>query len=66
MNHHQHEQELKRMAMRIALDLGVLNRHDGLLVVEMAHVLISRFLHPVVGDNLAIMDLEKSLASCGR
>ena len=54
------------MAMRIALDLGVLNRHDGLLVVEMAHVLISRFLHPVVGDNLAIMDLEKSLASCGR
>jgi hypothetical protein len=60
----EHEQQLRRMAMRVALDLSILGRHDAIAVVSMAHGLIDHFIHPIVGRNEGAMQALESLATC--
>jgi hypothetical protein len=62
-----HDQELRRIALRIALDLATMNRHDALAVVEMTRGLIDHFVHPILGRNdLALADLERVAICQGR
>jgi hypothetical protein len=66
MNNSPHEQELRRLALRIALDLSIMNRHDALAVVEMAGALIDHFVWPIAGRNTAAMEALENLATCRR
>ena len=59
-----HEQELRRLALRIALDLSIMNRHDALAVVGMVGGLIDYFVHPIAGRNEGAMQALESLATC--
>jgi hypothetical protein len=60
------EQELRIIALRVATDLAVLNRHDALAVTEMVHGLIDRFVHPIAGRNEAAMEALEQIATCRR
>jgi hypothetical protein len=59
-----HEQELRRLALRIALDLAILNRHDALAILEMASALTSHFTFPIAGRNEDVMRELETLAVC--
>jgi hypothetical protein len=58
------EQELRRIALRIALDLAGMNRHDARAVLAMADGLVDHFLFPLTGRNEAAMTALESLAIC--
>jgi hypothetical protein len=62
----QHEGELRRLAMRVALDLSILSRHDARAVLTMADGLVDHFLHPIAGRNEGAMQALEDMATCRR
>jgi hypothetical protein len=63
MNRSEHDLQLRRMAMKISLDLSLLGRGDALKVIAMADQLIDNFVHPHVPGEAA-MEALKDIATC--
>jgi hypothetical protein len=66
MNNQEHELQLRRMAMKISLDLSLLNRSDALKVIAMADRLIDCFVHPHIKNNDAAMTILEDIATGAR